>query len=473
MAESSDSEYIPDADSLSSLSCSLASSISNGSRRSRRTSSANDIPIELLEEFESELAEMTLAVYEYAEDYFKNNILQLSNPKFYSIMNDEIVELIFEDYVGVQEMHLNADDALDYESLHQEIEEFVENVVENYIEFSTFPKRSMMLSETHLRKRSGEISETMANLFTINERLPKQRTKEWYEARHKCLSASNLWKALGSDAQRNSLIFEKCKPLDTTNRDNEYVNTTSPMHWGVKYEPVTVMLYENMFQTKIADFGCIPHPQYSFIGASPDGINCDPNNPLRYGRMLEIKNIVNRDISGVPKEEYWVQTQIQMETCDLDECDFVETRFLEYPSEDMFYEDMESNASKQRGVILHFIQRNMRENSMPKYCYMPLTIDMEISAIDNWIAEQKQEQRGEGFVLFHTIYWHLDEFSCVLIPRNRQWFLAAIPKIEEVWNTIVKERVDGYEHRASKKRISSPPANSLCLIRLDEQGNAL
>ena len=46
--------------------------------------------------------------------------------------------------------------------------------------------------------------------------------------------------------------------------------------------------------------------------------------------MLEVKNIYNREIRGIPKEEYWIQMQIQMETCDLDICDFLETRFLEY-----------------------------------------------------------------------------------------------------------------------------------------------
>ena len=50
--------------------------------------------------------------------------------------------------------------------------------------------------------------------------------------------------------------------------------------------------------------------------------------------MVEIKNIVNREITGRPKEEYWIQTQIQMEVCDLDECDFVETRFKEYDSKE-------------------------------------------------------------------------------------------------------------------------------------------
>ena len=50
--------------------------------------------------------------------------------------------------------------------------------------------------------------------------------------------------------------------------------------------------------------------------------------------MLEIKNIVNREITGIPKNEYWIQTQIQMETCDLSFCDFVETRIKEFSNEE-------------------------------------------------------------------------------------------------------------------------------------------
>ena len=97
---------------------------------------------------------------------------------------------------------------------------------------------------------------------------------------------------------------------------------------GVKYEPVTILIYEDMYKTKVEEFGCIQHPEYNFIGASPDGINIDETNN-KFGKMLEIKNIVNREITGIPKTEYWIQTQIQMETCDLNECDFLETRFSE------------------------------------------------------------------------------------------------------------------------------------------------
>jgi len=69
---------------------------------------------------------------------------------------------------------------------------------------------------------------------------------------------------------------------------------------GILYEMVSVMVYEKKYNTRVADFGCIQHINHSFIGASPDGINVDPKSD-RYGRMIEIKNIVNRDITDKPK----------------------------------------------------------------------------------------------------------------------------------------------------------------------------
>ena len=92
------------------------------------------------------------------------------------------------------------------------------------------------------------------------------------------------------------------------------------------------MIYEQKYNTTVEDFGCIQHDHYDFVGASPDGINVDKNSPL-FGRMLEIKNVVSRVINGIPKKEYWIQMQLQMEVCDLDYCDFLETKFVEYESE--------------------------------------------------------------------------------------------------------------------------------------------
>jgi len=50
------------------------------------------------------------------------------------------------------------------------------------------------------------------------------------------------------------------------------------------------------------------------------------------------------------------------------------------------------------------------------------------------------------------------------------WFKKSLSEIENVWNIIEKERVDGYEHRASKKRRPSIDKTEKvgCLIELNE-----
>ena len=173
-------------------------------------------------------------------------------------------------------------------------------------------------------------------LHIENKPQPEQRTKEWYEFRQNLITASNAWKALKSQATINQLIVEKCKQIDVSKYDS--INTSTPMHHGNKYEELSIMFYEKKYKTKIKDYGCIKHDKFDFIGASPDGINVDKTS-LRYGRMLEIKNPTSRELTGIPKEDYWIQMQLQMETCNLNECDFLETVFKEYESKDEFMED--------------------------------------------------------------------------------------------------------------------------------------
>jgi putative phage-type endonuclease len=377
----------------------------------------------------------------------------------------------------------------DYNLMYDEVKEFVEQTLDVWKDITQIPYRS---TTSHTNDIVTKTSTQIANRKTIVDALqtveqPEQKTREWYDFRYQLITASNLWKVFGTQSQINSLIYEKCKPIDLDLHVSHNVYTEGPMHWGVKYEPVTVMLYEHIYNTRVGEFGCIPHPRYSFIGASPDGINIDPQCK-RYGRMLEIKNIVNREITGIPKEEYWIQTQIQMETCDLDECDFVETRFKEYENEEVFYCD---DSREYRGVMLQFIERpplliteNTQLSNKPYYVYMPLTNSLDRSSVTSWITEQRNVMLLENKVLFSQKYWYLDEISCVLIQRNREWFAAAVPLIQNVWNTIVKERVDGYEHRASKKRPmknrsmsnlsddgARKPNDAFCFIRLDENGD--
>jgi putative phage-type endonuclease len=464
-----DSDFVPETESDASSESETQSVIE-----------INESFIDLLDEDDTIVLIDT--IYELFEHYHRIYILSMVSPKFYSDMVDHVSTVIYQDMSNGQLCDLE-----DYDDIY----DFVETILENYLGFSHHKRRSYSYSSM--------ISPPIIDVETLKTKIvalqnipqPKQKTEEWYKFRYNIISASNLWKAVSTETNVNSLIYEKCAPFSMV-QSNFGNNTSSAMHWGNKYEPVTVMVYEHMYNTKLGEFGCIQHPQYQYIGASPDGINIDPSND-RYGRMVEIKNIVNREITGIPKEEYWVQTQIQMETCDLDECDFVETRFLEYPNEDAFHEDQ---THEYKGVILCFTERvlinQQVKSNTPLYVYLEVDAPLTKESLDVWRQQQKEIQKSNNMVLFDTHYWYLEEFSCVYIPRNREWFEDAIPKIHEVWNTILKERVEGYEHRAPKKRLAKnqidvsinsdlnsysvknmPVVNRMCLIKLDEDGNTI
>ena len=283
----------------------------------------------------------------------------------------------------------------------------------------------------------------LARLLQIPQ--PEQRTPAWYAFRHENLTASSIWKAFGSDSARNQLIYEKCKPLNTDKYQS--VATESPMHWGQRYEPLSIRLYEQFYQVQVSDFGCLPHRTLAFLAASPDGIVTAPVSNGRYGRMLEVKNIFNRDIDGVPKLEYWVQMQIQMEVCELFVCDFLETRFLEYADLAAFELDGGTYNLTQHGQPKGVIMCFMR-NGLPFYEYGSAETCAES---EQWEADTMQKHAGLSWT--QNLYWHLDEFSCVLVERNQFWFAHATPTLTALWATIVQEKASGqYAHRAPKKR---------------------
>ena len=363
---------------------------------------------------------------ELFKSYVYKNILELSKECFDQKVTDYIYNHISYEIIAANEQ------------LKTIIKKTIKTAWCKIIPYRSYPTsyiRNVIVNKEHIEKK-------LRILRTIEQ--PAQRTEEWYAFRHNLLTASSIWKVFSSESFVNSIIYEKCK----SRVEFTQLSLNSPMHWGQKYEPISVKLYELAYNTSIDEFGCIQHPRYYFIGASPDGINVDKTNG-RYGRMLEIKNVVSRTITGIPKMEYWIQVQVQLETCDLNECDFLETKFTEYDSYDDFIKDgtfTHTRENKEKGIILLFTK-----NGTTFYEYPPLLLsEMEYT---EW--EQAILIKHEEAIWLKTIYWKLDVFSNVLILRNKVWFEHALPTIKEVWNSIEKERIEGCEHRAPKKRTST------------------
>ena len=84
--------------------------------------------------------------------------------------------------------------------------------------------------------------------------------------------------------------------------------------------------------------------------------------------MVEIKNVVSREINQNPKMEYYIQMQMQMEVCDLDSCDFIETKFVEY---DCFSDFKEDNNKYEKGMICVILDKS-NDSANFIYEYAPL-----------------------------------------------------------------------------------------------------
>ncbi len=394
------------------------------------------------------------------DDYMHQYPNVISEPDFRDIILEDIYEII-----SIQmEDHFHDEDV---------IEDLIDHALDIYLT-SFHPERSEYLDEDDFEDDDIDVGEDEDDIdYELIEKKiqglrdipqPVQRTKEWYIFRWNLITASNAWKAFESQSTINQLIYEKCQPLKDFDEPEEIklVNTNTTLHWGQKYEPLSVMIYEHMFSSKVEDFGCIKHPVYSFIGASPDGIIVESETG-RYGRMLEIKNVVSREITGIPKKEYWVQMQLQMEVCDLDECDFLETKFTEYPDFNSYKEDsskahingnvfnsfVTTSDGSYKGIIIHFHAKEGR----PHYEYMPLTI-WKPDDVSAWEEEtiHKYESEPYNYTFIKFIYWKLEVISCVLVERNKEWFKNNVGQLANVWNIIEEERISGYEHRAPTKR---------------------
>jgi len=146
------------------------------------------------------------------------------------------------------------------EVLETYIQELHDEIAERFYEEIAPPRVSM---PTHFDHDDDDVvdKETIRNkIRTLQEKpQPDQRTPEWYERRNNLITASAASKAFGSQASVNQLVYEKCKNQNQNHNCSPPTplqgSVNSPLHWGQRYEPVTVMVYEHRNHTKLGEFG--------------------------------------------------------------------------------------------------------------------------------------------------------------------------------------------------------------------------
>ncbi len=344
-------------------------------------------------------------------DYIIENIInQLCSKNNYDKLNFNTNELSLMDFAYIksqlelEKLTYKKDYDLDYHIKR------VWNVIQ-YIH----KNQSLIQNQVNILKNSPQI---------------EQRTPPWYEMRNNMVTASDWAAALAENPynSRNKLLLKKSGLEESS-------GGSFSTDWGTKYEPVANLVYEYRYNTKVNEFGLLQHPEYKFLGASPDGITDD-------GVMIEIKCPTSRKITKVPPHYYWVQVQGQLEICNLEVCHFFQCEFKEYETGEFSKNDFDKNNMTknglEKGVMIKFIKN---ENVFYEYS----VIGLSFKEMNNWIIERIMHYQKTDFsVQFEKpIFWYLNSCECTQIYRDKLWFQKTLIKLNDFWKEVLSIRQNG------------------------------
>ena len=334
----------------------------------------------------------------------------------------------------------------------------------------------------------------------INLPQPVQKSKEWFDMRNNMLTASNCGAAIGQCKYSSikETVLEKL--FGRVFKENRFV------YHGKKYEKIAIMIYEIIYNSKVGEFGLIQHPKIPYLGASPDGISMsltlDGKMNKLMGRMLEIKCPPSRAIQNNGKikgdicpDYYWIQVQMQLECCDLPECDFWQCHLIEYSNEKEFFNDDVSNAVHsdnqiliqdtetvvesepekivvdlriRRGALIELLPIN--RSKIPKedlvewygkYIYPP-TILMTPAQYKVWWTNTLTNIKTlypdlvKDYKFSRIVFWKLELSHNELITRQTKWFDDHKLLYEQYWNRILyyRDHLDEAKEDIKEQRLS-------------------
>ena len=287
-----------------------------------------------------------------------------------------------------------------------------------------------------------------------------QRTEEWYTESQTMISASEFWQLFTSDRSRAGYVVQKTglqreKERDTRSMDisgDEIVKVSAQnrhtclsmemtaLDWGIRFEPVAKQILEKHWSSKIEDVGRLYHPTLAKVAASPDGLIVE-GPPEYYGRLVEIKCPVSREIGkGVPLK-YWYQMQLQLEVSGLDACYYSEFNIQSLQPKKMILSESDVKNPIEKGLV-YLIQSEQHQDA--QYIYGPLG-DMK------WVPTLEPT-----WDIVERIPWYLVGQHIEIVKRDKAWFDSILPLIHDFWVDVEKAKEGTFqvpEPKPKKKKV--------------------
>jgi len=361
-----------------------------------------------------------------------------------------------------------------------------------------FPENLDFYSPVKIPKEFKASEEHFQKLKNLPQ--SEQRTPEWFAYRHNRITASDTAAAIDENPYEpvEAFILKKCDP------DHQFLDNANVYH-GKKFEQIATLIYAEIYNSVVIEFGALPSEHHALLGASPDGIcssrTLDNKFSDRLGTMLEIKCVAPNgrtiETSGkIPGHicpyYYYLQVQQQLECCDLEICDFWQCKLIEYKSRDEYLVDdckytlhtfgtdaqkMKIDNKIKKGVLLQFFPKKW-EPQFPQdniewksnFIYPP-RLDVTSQQHDDWIVKtlselnEKYPELVKDYTFHKVIYWKLVQSHNQEIKRDKKLFAAILPVLHQTW-----ERVEYYrEHLDELPKLKEIVERRKKYIRINTQ----
>jgi putative phage-type endonuclease len=283
-----------------------------------------------------------------------------------------------------------------------------------------------------------------------------QRTAEWYAQAKQVLTASEFSVILGTPRAVGTLVLSKVEPPpDVPMAPRLAVSTMemTAMDWGVRFEPVVKQILAHKWGAEIVESGRLMHPRDSHLAASPDGLILKATDSERVGRLVEIKCPIRREVTGQIPFEYWCQMQIQMEVCDIDECEYVEVKINSGYKDKKMCEDGQKEGT----------QRHLYSGEM-WLLQEPDTLELKYA----YTALERKDLELVGWNVVEVIPWNLDGLYTQVVVRDRAWFAGTAEARAAFWTKVEEARAGTFVLPASSRppraKVVSTPIVNVCKI---------
>lgn len=253
--------------------------------------------------------------------------------------------------------------------------------------------------------------------------LIKQRTPEWFDARKSRLTASEL-----EDAIKDKSLRLAKKKAGISNDSINY-NAIPALKWGTMFESMAIRCYtQYLNDIKVIEFGLVLDKNHSHFGASPDGIN-------EMGIMIEIKCPYSRAIKdGYIPSKYYMQMQGQLAVCELEECDYIECKFVTFESVYKYIDEInlvENNSLKNHGIIAEY--QNIH-NSEYHYLYSKSYLTAS-KALDD-INKQTYDFQDGNFRFLKYTPWRMENMNIQRVYFDETLWTNTLVKITKFWENV-------------------------------------